>query len=361
MFLLGFWGSDTNAGLLCFNTTSLKTLENCTSIVSLICYPHIQCNIELENLTLDLSHCELLKKIILYRWNSGKLKLPKSIVDLSCTYIYTEINIDSNTESINKIYLSEFSSAYYIHIIKQLAENKINVNELELHSANDIKNVTDVKCFLDEDLRCDWLKCLIIDRKGWSVDLWTSQKIFEGLSYISDNSIQELSLSNYGSTNLNFIKNFTKLKKLIITGSKVVDISGLEPQIDQIGKCISGFPDLEELTIQNSVTDITSVGKLTKLKRLNMSGNNINNGIEGLSNLQELEYVNLSNCNSLSLSNRYVDIGTKEGLDSFVNIFKNLHESGELNELYLNGTGIKNIKSKLENSGKVWTALSCDG
>ena len=66
------------------------------------------------------------------------------------------------------------------------------------------------------------------------------------------------------------------------------------------GVCISGLPLLEELTINYSIVDVTSIGTLTNLKILNVSGNKINKGIESLANLTSLEYVNLSNCNSLS-------------------------------------------------------------
>ena len=43
-------------------------------------------------------------------------------------------------------------------------------------------------------------------------------------------------------------------------------------------------------------------------------------------------------------------------------IFKNLHENGNLTELYLKGTGIKNIDSKLRNVAPTWEngKLTCD-
>ena len=58
---------------------------------------------------------------------------------------------------------------------------------------------------------------------------------------------------------------------------------------------------------------------------------------------------------------KYVDLINSNGTDEFVNIFKNLHETGALKELYLKGTGIKNIYNKL-NVGPAWESnkLQCD-
>ena len=62
-----------------------------------------------------------------------------------------------------------------------------------------------------------------------------------------------------------------------------------------------------------------------------------------------------------------MNLADKTGLDSFVDIFKTLHETGNLKELYLTGTGIKNIKAKLESTSIPWgnnseskPALQCD-
>ena len=67
---------------------------------------------------------------------------------------------------------------------------------------------------------------------------------------------------------------------------------------------MSGFSELEEFTlinpVVNSITDITVLGRLQNLKRLNVSGTKINKGIEALAGLNNLEYVNLTNCSSLS-------------------------------------------------------------
>ena len=57
----------------------------------------------------------------------------------------------------------------------------------------------------------------------------------------------------------------------------------------------------------------------------------------------------------------YVNLADKSGTETFINIFKTLHESGKLKELKLTGTGIKNIKAKLQSSGVNWKTLACDG
>ena len=137
----------------------------------------------------------------------------------------------------------------------------VHVDLLQILSAGDVNAAPDMKCFLDDSLACNWLTRLFIHRRNWDTNVWTSQKLFEGLSYISNNNIEELSLDCYGSYNLDYIKNFTKLNSLTITNSRVVDISGVEP----------------------------------------MEGNN---GIEVLSGLTNLEYVNLTNCSSLSQSRK---------------------------------------------------------
>lgn len=57
-----------------------------------------------------------------------------------------------------------------------------------------------------------------------------------------------------------------------------------------------------------------------------------------------------------------MDLSNENAKDTFVDIFKNLHENGSLMELYLNGTGIKNIYEKLINVPPVWgnSKLLCD-
>ena len=56
----------------------------------------------------------------------------------------------------------------------------------------------------------------------------------------------------------------------------------------------------------------------------------------------------------------YVNLADKSATEAFVNVFKTLHSSGKLKELYLKGTGITNIDSKLRNISPAWTALQCD-
>lgn len=162
--------------------------------------------------------------------------------------------------------------------------------------------VDDLSTFLNEESgTCDWITHLRFDKCNWVSDCYTDLSFYNHLYQLAGGSIISLEFKYCGKTDLDFIKNFTTLERLCITGnSRIVDISALEPKYDDSGKCISGFPELEELTIDNSVTDITKIGILNSLKKIIFSGNKINKGIETLVNLTNLEYVDLTNCNSLS-------------------------------------------------------------
>ena len=147
---------------------------------------------------------------------------------------------------------------------------------------------------------CDWVKTFHYCVQEWSTLVWDTNPFYKDMNKLANGTIENLEFENCSEKDFEFIKDFKNLKKLSLINSKVVDISALKPKYDQSGNCISGFPELEELTIQNSVIDITSVGTLTKLKRLDVSGNKINNGIDALSSLTNLEYINLTNCSALS-------------------------------------------------------------
>ena len=220
----------------------------------------------------------------------------QNVINSGLTYDFSDSNY--NIETLN---FTEGNYGIIERTVKNLTKNNISVTNFY---ATRVDDTADLSYFLDENGKCNWIETLTLSRKEYGSDLWTSQHIFDELGKMSSSSIKKLSVYYCGKTNLDFIQNFETLKSLTFNNSKIVDISGLEPKIDEDGSRISGFPSLEEFTlispIGSSPTDISVFEKIPTLKKLNVSGTNVNKGIEALANLTNLEYLNLNNCSSLS-------------------------------------------------------------
>ncbi len=366
---IDFWGSSNKIrGVVILNWLSFKTLEKCESLKKFISYSYFPTKLTAPSGDfLDLSGCDLLEEVNVYGWHNFKIKFPNCIkvIDSLVTTFSFDFEEPKTGESIylDRIIVDEVSGQICEQRLKEIVSHDVKVKYLKFWSVN--TNYSFVRSFLKNN-RCDWLEGLwynVYERIGAVEE---AQLFYDDLYLLADSSIETFETQFCNKKDLNFLKDFTKLKKLSVLDSKIIDINAIVPNYDE-ERCISGFPELEELKITNSITDITAIGKLMKLKKLDVSGNKINNGIEVLSNLRKLEYINLSNCSSLAQISKYVNLSNSTGSDFFVDIFKDLHTNGVLKELYLKGTGIENIKDRLESGSLEWgvnsdgeSALQCD-
>ncbi len=296
-FACDFVVSDNARGIICLNNTSMETLEKCTSMRNFVSFSYFG----EVTVDLDLSACTSCSWIYIYNLG-GRIKLPKSVQSITNTINYNmTFDFSDRDYQIDYLYFNEGDFGVVERTVPNLIKNNITVNKFGASHKSDTDNLN---YFLDENGECNWITDLTIGRKSYDTNLWESQEVFRALESFSSTSIQNLSLRYCGMTDLSFIQNFKNLKKLSIDSSKIVDISGLEPRNDGDGNHLSGFSELEEFTlinpVVNSITDITVLGRLQNLKRLNVSGTKINKGIEALAGLNNLEYVNLTNCSSLS-------------------------------------------------------------
>ena len=331
---------DRDHGLLCFNETSLKTLEGCKEIEKLITWCNYE-NLGSNDWVIDLSGCTNLTEISLLTWVNFTVKLPNSIRNI---YTWaTEINFDySNVTNLNYVILDELVNDKWGRMVSKLVSSNIKVKELNLLAIDDDSNFT---YFLDSSGKCNWLTKLDISAKNWRE--WQSHtNIWKAINILKDSeSLESLQIGYCNEESLEFLKEFTNLKRLaIVTQSKIKNISD-----------IRNFVNLEELIIQNSyVTNISDIGACTNLKSLYLQNNQISLGLDGLSNLKNLSILNLSG-NNFAID-EFINVGTGVVKDSFIDIFKNLHVNGSLNSLYLSNTGLTGIYDKL-NVSPSWSVL----
>ena len=246
-----------------------------------------------ENQVLDLSMCSSLVSFRLLRCYNFTVKFPvgiNEIYDYGNALNYTfDVPKDGRECTIDTFTIDQVGDSFVIKSINNIKNSGIKINNFRLHQINSGNSLAS---YMLKNGVCDWVTTFHYCVAGWAAGVWEKNEFYEDMNQLSNGSIENLEFEYCPEKDLKFIKDFTN--------SKLVDISLLKPVYDETEKCISGFPNLEELTITNSITDVTSIGELKNLKRLNVSENKINKGIEALSGLTNLEYINLTNCSSLS-------------------------------------------------------------
>ena len=299
-------------GLMCTNWNSLKTLEKCSDITKIVAVSRIGGVSNNKEEVLDLSDCNNLESVTEFGWSGFTVKFPNTISRISTvmtrTHFDFEDSLDGNPLYISLVRLDETSGENMATFITELRDSNVEIDKLDVQS---YFSDFDIGNYLLRNGVCDWINILSAYKASYQGDCYDCRKFFESLSNLSNTeeklkklTITSFDFQNYPFENLSCLKSFTNLKNLSLKSSKVISLSDMEPIYDMYDKCVSGFPSLETLSIVNpvvsSITDITSVEKLTNLKRIDFTGNQINNGIEALSELTNLEYVNLTNCSSLS-------------------------------------------------------------
>ena len=183
-----------------------------------------------------------------------------------------------------------------------------------------------------EDLsKIPHLKTLCFSGEG-SASFPVSDNVFSYINFDLEkgmlSELEELQIDGVELVNLDFLRQFPQLKKLILYGCDINDISGLQYQkelvqvsldrnnigdIDPLRDCkklesvslrnnhvkdiypISLLPRLREIDISdNEIITIELLGEVTKLNSLECSGNKIKD-IYTLRYLQELQYLDICN------------------------------------------------------------------
>lgn len=143
--------------------------------------------------------------------------------------------------------------------------------------------------------------------------------------------IKELTLHDYDSTNLAYIKNLTQLESLTVSGGVIRDISAL-----------SEFTNLKVLSIYgDKISDISALSNLTNLEKLNLYGNEISD-ISALSNLTSLEELYLD-------SNEISDISALSNLTNLEELYLGSNEISDISAL----EKLTNLKNLSLQSNKV--------
>ena len=280
-------------GLVCYNNTSLKTLEKCTEITQLK-MGYQSTGSFYSNIDLDLSKCENLKSILLFHINFGVVKLPKSIERIGHS-VWGNSKLDAS--ACDKLKTIEYSVNSNLEFLLNTIQGKSELNAIGVSSEIDVKILLSN---IDKIKNCTGLKSISISQVSW----------VEGNAQISSlNNINELStLENLSINKISIGNNdFSQLK---------------------------GLSNLKNLTITNTnLNDISFMSGLHELQTANLSNNQITRGIYSLSNLNKLESLNLSN-------NTIFDISSNNGTNyNNLEVLSNINyaKNGSLKALYLEG------------------------
>ena len=280
-------------GLVCYNNTSLKTLEKCTEITQLK-MGYQSTGTFYPNIDLNLSKCENLKSICLFHITLGIVKLPQNIETIS-HLVAGDSKLDAS--ACDKLKTIEYSFNSNLEFLLNTIQGKSELNAIEVSSEIDVKNLLSN---IDKIKNCTGLKSISISQVSWTED---------NVQISSLNNINELStLENLSINKIRIGNNdFSQLK---------------------------GLSNLKNLTITNTnLNDISFMSGLHELQTANLSNNQITRGIYSLSNLNKLESLNLSN-------NTIFDISSNNGTNyNNLEVLSNINyaKNGSLKALYLEG------------------------
>ncbi len=280
-------------GLVCYNNTSLKTLEKCTEITQLK-MGYQSTGTFYPNIDLNLSKCENLKSICLFHITLGIVKLPQNIETIS-HLVAGDSKLDAS--ACDKLKTIEYSVNSNLEFLLNTIQGKSELNAIEVSSEIDVKILLSN---IDKIKNCTGLKSISISQVSWTED---------NVQISSLNNINELStLENLSINKIRIGNNdFSQLK---------------------------GLSNLKNLTITNTnLNDISFMSGLHELQTANLSNNQITRGIYSLSNLNKLESLNLSN-------NTIFDISSNNGTNyNNLEVLSNINyaKNGSLKALYLEG------------------------
>lgn len=305
--------------MFCSDSTSLKTLENCTSLTG----------IRLEERGLENSHVNLSMTLDLSRlvnatyyydiyFDGATVILPKNISVISCG-VHSSATLDGTyCENLQTIY-------------SHAAPSCLNVL-VKLKDPTKLKNVI---CWGGDD----------------------SNKLLELADYLKKcTNLEYIRLGNVtwaGATSRTTVSSLANLSKL----SGLEHLNKLELwQINLTDKDYSYVKNLTHLNnfymVYCNASDVSWISSLTGLTECTISSCLVNSGIKAFEQLKSLQYLNLQ-------YNSLYDLSEYQGTSySCCETFASLHPSkgGSLVELYLAGN--TNMKDFSKVSSLSWTKKS---
>ena len=294
-------------GLVCYNNTTLKTLENCTEIEQLT-MGYQETGAFKSNLDLDLTKCKKLKTVNFQHIYFGIVKLPENLETIIHA-VQGDSKLDASLcSNLNKVsYSQNVNFEFLLNSIKgNTCISYIGVGGLDVPIfLNNIDKIKD----------CSNLKEIIIENVSWE-----KEKI-----------------------NVSSLSSFSKLPEIEKLKINKINVS------DEDFSIIGNFTNLQELTITNTnLQDISFMSNLNKVQIAKLSNNLIVKGIDSLKNLINLEKLDLSNNVIYDISS--VDGKNYRNLEILANL--NYANNGSLKQLYLAGN--KNITDWSQVSKCTW-------
>lgn len=235
----------------------------------------------------------------------SKMKKLRELV-LTCSNI-TDLSVLESLVNLEVLDLSLNSSLKDIKSLKYL----VNLKKLSL-SYTSVENLESLEA--------------LVNLEELSLSSYKNENKYESLESLNKlTELTYLSISNFESTNLSFVKNMTKLKYLSLKNGKIQDISDLKNctdletldlehnEIEDIS-VLTNIPNIEYLRLgYNSIENIEVLSKLNKLRVLWIKNNNIKN-IDSLNNIITLTFLDLRD-------NKISNIGALNNLKNINTIY----------------------------------------
>lgn len=266
---------------------------------------------------------------------------------------------------INKKFKKEFKDKYSCDIegLKNLVEmlynnsKELSINELDMFLCFKAKSKFEIPNAIS--LLSKLTHFYLMDNE---LEIDNIPKEFSTLT-----NIQAITILNYKGDNIDFVKDLSKLKSLVLSNctninempaylfklSKLNYISLYDSNIKSIPKEIKNLKNINSLMMYNGNLTLIedSILNLTSLKELNLSHNNIIEVPKDIKNLSNLTDLSLSNNKITALPSELFELDKLKHLDiskTKIIEFPNSAKNSNLKTVYIsNDMKIKNIQSFL--------------
>ena len=307
-----FWAEGTTSGLICQDSTALKTMENCTEITNLLIYGHgDNCS---TSTTLDLSKCNKLLNVRVCSFGPPKIILPASVIYVDSYFGVGEFDFVSGS-NLKSITLRNYS--YTGNVINNMVGKCNNIKDLAIRG-DALSNFSTFSKINE----LGSLEKLILEGNVWEDVSTLNYSVLEKLNELTNSNIKTISIDRLPIKDLNGLANLTGLNTVYVNNTYVSNITG-----------ISNLSNLTNVTITYSkVNDVSALGSLTNLISLKLNNNFISTGFNSLSALVNLTELNLAS-NSISNYDAYKNADNKDETYNVLKIFANLNKNGKLKTL----------------------------
>ena len=275
-----YWRNTIDRTLVCSNSKTLKTLENCVNLTVI--------NLtggDNYDITLDFSNLKNLKSYGTGWENTPNVILPESVTYISLGSFLRKCDM-SKCKYLSFFYHSGYvSNANLVATLSSINEDCV-IDNFQIRNEV-LNNYADLQVL--HSVKSKNIKQLTVSPADSTTNN-TSIKSLDGIENFTN--LEVFSIERYGELkDISKLKNLKELKSIVINKSKVSDIS-----------CLRELENLEYLRIINSsVTSLKDLENLEKLNYLNLEDNciydtssfiNSNGEIENYRNLDIIKKLN---------------------------------------------------------------------